>query len=86
MSNEDLIDRVRQLEDGVRFWKSLALGMAAALAVILAVATVAGVLLFSRAEAQRELEAERAASEAEFRALQEAMKDWREKVERVKKN
>lgn len=54
MTDRELIDHVNDLEHRVRFWKSIALGMTAALSLLVAVGTLAAVLFFSRASAQRE--------------------------------
>lgn len=75
--SDNLVDRVHKLEEGIRFWKGIALGLAGALAFILALGAGAGVLLFSRAAVDRD-NAERMAREAEMhqhmalKAVQEA--------------
>lgn len=87
MTDNYLIDRVHYLEERIRFWKGVALGLAGALAFILAAGALASVLLLSRASAQveramheaqvNEQRARQAMQEAELqrqRAEQEAMR------------
>jgi len=60
---DELLERIGVLERTNRFWKALALGLAAAFALFLVLGTVLGFTLYSQVQNQR-LEAEAAVKRA----------------------
>jgi hypothetical protein len=90
--SEELLERIRRLEQKNRLWKRCTLALAAGLVVVLLFATGFGYYLYYQAKAQREaLRTQREAlrEEAELQRMEERYRDYlewtKEERERSKK-